>query len=88
MAVNQEKKKLDLRSTDSKTVVLKGGFSKAGCSASQAHVTPLSELVGRNLMVEVVVIRLSGLLSSTSCLESVRNAMHYDICRLSGNSFN
>ena len=56
-----------LRNTDKSTVVLNGPeLVKAGWLASQAQVTPLSELVGLNLIVENVVILESGDISSIS----------------------
>ena len=61
-----------LRSTERSTVVLKGGLTRAGWSASHAHVTPLSALVGRNFMLEVVVTRSSAPFSSTSCRDSAK----------------
>ena len=57
---------MNLRKTDKRTVVLSGELLNAGWSASQAHVTPLSELVGLNLMVENVVTLPSGDTSSIS----------------------
>ena len=43
----------------------------AWCSASQAHVTPLSAAVGRNRMVEVEVMRPEASFSwSSSARES------------------
>ena len=44
----------------------------AWCSASQAHVTPLSEAVGRNRMVEVEVMRPEA---SFSLLSSDRDSV-------------
>ena len=49
----EQKIKKNLRRTESRTVDRSGGLMSAGCSASQAKVTPLSMLVGRNRIVEL-----------------------------------
>lgn len=62
---------IDLRRTESKTEALSGEYTMAWCSASQAHVTPLSAAVGRNRMVEVEVVRPEA---SLSLLSSARDS--------------
>ena len=59
-----------LRSTDSRTDDLRGEYVSAGCSASQAQVMPLSAAEGRNLMVDVDVMRPVDPVWSSSWRES------------------